>query len=248
MIIVLQSRKTTATIFTIIFILLVLHLFMCLTFIISFVCFRNEATCLQQPVSTAHSKQLTREKESDKKSQQNVSIAKPRHCSQHLENDKPVVKQDYQSVTQSKECFDNKQKDDEHQSIIAAAGIEKSSASVSEMLYGASNRKETHESVADVSQTEFASGMASDMSDLLERRRFVTREGEPPRVGTDSDQSASSAMSEGSRKRRKDKSSMRKSKLNESSDGKFCLCATSCFVHRSVCQHFGCSHRGTFVT
>lgn len=194
----------------------------------------------QQPVTAGQSQQPTREKESDKKSHQSVSVAKPRLGSQKLENNKPVVKQEYQSVTQSKECFDNKQKEDEHQSIIAA-GIQKSSAPVSEMHYGANIRKETHESVADVSQTEFVSGMASDMSDLLERRRFIMREGEPQRMGTDSDQSASSAMSEGSRKRRKDKSSMRKSKLNESSDGKFCLCE-KCSGHVLsiclVCQHF----------
>lgn len=94
--------------------------------------------------------------------------------------------------------------------------------SVSEKLNGGNLRDEVQDTVTELSQGEVASsGMASDTSDFSEHRRFISREGEWQRMGTDSDQSASSSLlSEGSRKRRKDKSSMRKSKLNEASEGR----------------------------
>ncbi|XP_053386334.1 uncharacterized protein LOC123538762 isoform X4 [Mercenaria mercenaria] len=169
---------------------------------------------LQQKSADVPSQKPSTEKTVDKPSHQSVS----RLGTQNLQDNKPVLKQEVQSVIQSREQFDKKQKEDEHKSIIAS-GIQKSSASVSEMLYGENIRKEASDSFTEVNQTELSGGMASDMSDLMERRRFVTREADTHRMGTDSDQSASSsAMSEGSRKRRKDKSSMRKSKLNESSE------------------------------
>ena len=70
---------------------------------------------------------------------------------------------------------------------------------------------------------------ASDTSDLPDRRQHDILSGDGKgdnevynRLATpESDLSAaSSSVSEGARKRRKDKSSLRKSKLNESSDGK----------------------------
>ena len=69
----------------------------------------------------------------------------------------------------------------------------------------------------DRSSMEFLS--ASDTSDMPERSKG---DDELRRMATpDSEQSvASSGVSDGTRKRRKDKSSLRKSKLNESSDGK----------------------------
>lgn len=118
---------------------------------------------------------------------------------------------------------DLKQNENENQSSIVSTGIGKTSPSVSEMLYGEDVGKETYDSVSELSQpTELGSGMASDASDMSERRRFVSRGDDVPRVPiSDSDQSVSSAMSDSSRKKRKDKSSMRKSKLNEgAADGK----------------------------
>lgn len=87
------------------------------------------------------------------------------------------------------------------------------------MLHSENIRSNSYDRAAH--RPESVSGMTSDTSDVSDRKRFITREGESSRLVSDSDQSISSAMSEGSRKRRKDKSSMRKSKLNESNDGKF---------------------------
>ncbi|KAH3747623.1 hypothetical protein DPMN_182051 [Dreissena polymorpha] len=81
-------------------------------------------------------------------------------------------------------------------------------------------RREAMDSVSEMSQSEVASGVGSDTSEMSDRKRFVTRgsKDEILRI-SDSDQSASSSvLSDSSRKKRKDKSSMRKSKLNESAE------------------------------
>ena len=176
--------------------------------------FSSGSKTIQPKTPAVPSQQSSTEKSSDKSAHQSVSSLVP----QNFQSDKPVLKQEVQSVYQSREQFDQKQKENEHQSS-SASGVQKSS--VSEILYAGNIRREVSDHLAEASQSEITSGMTSDASDFSERRRFVTRDTDIHRHGTDSDQSASSsAMSEGSRKRRKDKSSMRKSKLNESSEGK----------------------------
>ena len=83
-------------------------------------------------------------------------------------------------------------------------------------------------SVSELSQSELASGVTSDTSEMSEKRRFVSRSEDVHRI-SDSDQSISSSVtSDSSRKRRKDKSSLRKSKLNESSDGELLYVLVDC--------------------
>ncbi|XP_060597231.1 caldesmon-like [Ruditapes philippinarum] len=185
------------------------------TYLISLLGYDSSGTTtVQQKTPAVRSQESSKEKSSDKLSHQSVSSL----GTKTIQNDKPVSKQEVQSVYQSRERFDKKQNENEYQSS-SASGIQKSSTSVSEMLYSANIHRNVSDNAANISQTELTSGMTSDASDFSERRRFVTRETDAHRLGTDSDQSASSsAMSEGSRKRRKDKSSMRKSKLNESSE------------------------------
>ena len=123
---------------------------------------------------------------------------------------------------------DGTENENENQSNVST-GIRKPSPSVSEMLYGENVRKDSLENVLlePRSSVDLAAGLSSDTSDMSERRRFVRRgEDNSPRIPlSDSDQSVSSALSENSKKRRKDKSSMRKSKLNEGSscEGKILL-------------------------
>ncbi|XP_052813191.1 uncharacterized protein LOC128240559 isoform X3 [Mya arenaria] len=99
------------------------------------------------------------------------------------------------------------------------SGRWRDSASVSEFFYSDPIQQEALDSVSELSHSEIASGVTSDTSEMSDRRRFISRGEEGPRV-SDSDQSvtSSSVASDGGRKRRKDKSSMRKSKLNESAD------------------------------
>ena len=91
-----------------------------------------------------------------------------------------------------------------------------------------SSEKEFSDTVSDLA-AHSSMELLSDTSDFSDRRRYEILSSdakgdyeEAKRMATpESDQSvASSTLSEGSRKKRKDKSSLRKSKLNESSDGK----------------------------
>ena len=102
----------------------------------------------------------------------------------------------------------------------------KTSTTLCTTLYGDTPEKfnKQEEITQDLSSqiTEQSSGMISDSSELSDRRKMSAagdsaRESETSRVTTDSDHSVSSALSDGSRRRRKDKSSLRKSKLNEGS-------------------------------
>ncbi|KAL4217138.1 hypothetical protein ACF0H5_023592 [Mactra antiquata] len=139
-------------------------------------------------------------------------------------NSEPVQSEFVQSRNQSTELAGSgtdisesgaKLKEFEYQSIDVKE-VQKISPSVSEMLNSENTTSISYDRTSH--KPESVSGMTSDASDISDRKRFITREGEATRLVSDSDQSISSAMSEGSRKRRKDKSSMRKSKLNESAE------------------------------
>ena len=95
-----------------------------------------------------------------------------------------------------------------------------------------SSDKDLWDTVSDiVTQTRSSMDLlsASDTSDFLDRKQQGDDEKEggeaTKRLATPESElsAASSSISDGARRRRKDKSSLRKSKLNESSDGKMIL-------------------------
>ena len=94
-----------------------------------------------------------------------------------------------------------------------------------------SSDKDLWDTVSDiVTQTQSSMDLlsASDTSDFLDRQlQDDAKEGSEAtkRLATPESElsAASSSISDGARRRRKDKSSLRKSKLNESSDGKMIL-------------------------
>ena len=95
-----------------------------------------------------------------------------------------------------------------------------------------SMEKDVSDSLSDLLAGNSSMELLSDTSDFSDHKRFeiisLDKTGDYEtlkRMATPESESsvASSNLSEGSRKRRKDKSSLRKSKLNESTDGKLFL-------------------------